>query len=87
MRRLSSATRTMKNSSRFELKMARNFTRSSSGTRRVLRLLEHAAVELEPGQLAIDEASAFIASALRAEGLATAGAVADAALADGERRR
>src|SRR5215467_1001070 len=32
MRRLSSATRTMKNSSRFELKMERNFTRSSSGT-------------------------------------------------------
>ncbi len=30
--RLSPATRTMKNSSRFELKMARNFTRSSSGT-------------------------------------------------------
>src|SRR5262244_18957 len=32
MRRFSSATRTMKNSSRFELKMERNFTRSSSGT-------------------------------------------------------
>ena len=32
MRRFSAATRTMKNSSRFELKMARNFTRSSRGT-------------------------------------------------------
>ena len=32
MRRFSHATRTMKNSSRFELKMARNFTRSSRGT-------------------------------------------------------
>src|SRR5690348_13229108 len=32
MRRLSVATRIMKNSSRLELKMARNFTRSSSGT-------------------------------------------------------
>src|SRR5215510_1420002 len=32
MRRFSVATRTMKDSSRFELKMARNFTRSSSGT-------------------------------------------------------
>src|SRR5215510_8013477 len=32
MRRFSVATRTMKNSSRFELKMERNFTRSSRGT-------------------------------------------------------
>src|SRR5262252_6746266 len=32
IRRFSSATRTMKNSSRFELKMERNFTRSSKGT-------------------------------------------------------
>src|SRR6266850_2211295 len=32
IRRLSVATRIMKNSSRFELKMDRNFTRSSSGT-------------------------------------------------------
>ena len=32
IRRFSSATLTMKNSSRFELKIARNFTRSSSGT-------------------------------------------------------
>src|SRR5215471_14488286 len=32
MRRLSSATRTMKNSSRLELKMERNLTRSSKGT-------------------------------------------------------
>src|SRR5262249_33140370 len=32
MRRFSVATRIMKNSSRFELKMARNFTRSSRGT-------------------------------------------------------
>src|SRR5437762_6474940 len=32
MRRFNSATRTMKNSSRFELKMERNFTRSRRGT-------------------------------------------------------
>ena len=34
--------------------MARNFTRSSSGCDRVARLREHALVELEPAQLAID---------------------------------
>jgi len=33
MRRLRPATRTMKNSSRFDEKIARNFARSSSGTR------------------------------------------------------
>ena len=48
------ATRTWKNSSRLDAKMERNFTRSSSGVRGSQRLVEHPAVELEPGQLAID---------------------------------
>ena len=34
--------------------MARNFTRSSSGCDGVERLVEHALVELEPAQLAVD---------------------------------
>ena len=33
--------------------MARNFTRSSSGSALVLGQLQHALVELEPGQLAV----------------------------------
>jgi hypothetical protein len=45
----------MKNSSRFELKMARNFTRSSRGDAGILGLFEDPAIELEPGELAIDE--------------------------------
>ncbi len=52
---LSPATRTMKNSSRFEATIARNFSRSTSGTVGVARLVEHALVELEPRQLAVDE--------------------------------
>ena len=49
------ATRTMKNSSRFDAAMAANLTRSSSGVVGVGRFLEHALVEREPGQLAVDE--------------------------------
>ena len=49
-------TRTWKNSSRFELKIARNFARSSSGSAGVLREREHARVEVEPRQLAVEVA-------------------------------
>ncbi len=45
--RFKPATRTMKNSSRFELTIARNFTRfEQGGTVQVERLLENAVVEL-----------------------------------------
>ena len=50
------ATRTWKNSSRFWLKMARNLARSSSGTAVVRGQGQHPRVEVEPGQLAVDEA-------------------------------
>ena len=49
-------TRTWKNSSRLELKIARNFARSSSGSDGVLGEREHASVEVEPGQLAVEVA-------------------------------
>ena len=55
IRRLRPATRTMKNSSRLEAKIARNRTRSSSGSVRVLGELEHPGVEVQPGQLAVEE--------------------------------
>ena len=48
------ATRTMKNSSRLLAAIARNFSRSSSGTSGVLGELEHALVELQPRQLAVE---------------------------------
>ena len=48
-------TRTSKNSSRFWLKMARNLARSSSGQVRVLGQGEHAVVEVEPRELAVEE--------------------------------
>ena len=48
IRRIRPATRTMKNSSRLLAKMARNRTRSSSGTVVVLGQLEHPLVEPEP---------------------------------------
>ena len=51
----SPATRTWKNSSRFDEKIAQNFTRSSSGSDVVRRELEDAGVELEVGELAIEE--------------------------------
>ena len=47
-------TRTMKNSSRLELKMARNLSRSRSGTLAILGLLQHPAIEFEPAQLAVE---------------------------------
>ena len=49
------ATRTSKNSSRLELKMQKNFTRSSRGVAGVQRLLQDAMVELQPAQFAVDE--------------------------------
>ena len=55
MRRLSPATRTMKNSSRLLAKMARKRARSSSGSVRVLGQLQHPLVELQPGDLAVEE--------------------------------
>ena len=58
--RLRSATRTMKNSSRFDAVIAANLTRSRSGTCRVGGLGEHPLVEGEPGQLAVDEAAASV---------------------------
>ena len=51
---ISPATRTWKNSSRFELTMARNFSRSSSGSSSREPLPQHAVVELQPAQLAVD---------------------------------
>ena len=56
IRRLSPATRTMKNSSRLLVKIARNRTRSSSGMLVVLGQLEHPLVEVQPRQLAVEEA-------------------------------
>ena len=47
------ATRTWKNSSRLLLKIARNLSRSSSGVAVVEGFVEDPAIELEPGQLAI----------------------------------
>ena len=60
------ATRTMKNSSRFELKIDRNFTRSSSGLDGVLGFFQHAGVELQPAQLAVDEVLGLVMAAVRA---------------------
>ena len=48
-------TRFMKNSSRLLSKMATNFSRSSRGLSGSSASCEHAGVELEPGQLAVDE--------------------------------
>ena len=50
----SPATRISKNSSRLVHEIVRNLTRSSSGTRVVLRLRQHAPVELEQRELAVD---------------------------------
>ena len=55
IRRIRPATRTMKNSSRLLAKMARNRTRSSSGTVGVLGQLEHPLVEPQPALLAVEE--------------------------------
>ena len=52
---MSHATRTRKNSSRFEPTMARNFSRSRSGKSAIEPFLQHAMVELQPTQFAVDE--------------------------------
>ena len=49
------ATRTMKNSSRLLAEIDRKRSLSSSGWLRVLGLLQHAAIEMQPGQLPVDE--------------------------------
>ena len=54
----SPATRTWKNSSSPSEKMARNFTRSSSGHALVVGQLEQPGPELEPRQLPVGEALA-----------------------------
>ena len=56
IRRLRPATRTMKNSSRLLAKIARKRVRSSSGQLLVLGERQHALVEAQPGQLAVEEA-------------------------------
>ena len=50
------ATRTMKNSSRLLAEIDRKRSRSSSGWLAFSRLLQHPAIEMQPGQLAVDEA-------------------------------
>ena len=59
IRRLSPATRTMKNSSRLLAKIARKRARSSSGTSGSAASCEHPLVELQPGDLAVEEAVAL----------------------------
>ena len=49
------ATRTSKNSSRFEEVMVKNFTRSRRGLAGFERLVQHALVEGQPAQLAAEE--------------------------------
>src|SRR5690349_19653881 len=52
--RLRRATRTMKNSSRLELKMAEKLHPLEQWNGFVLRFLEQAPIELKPGELTID---------------------------------
>ena len=66
MRRFRPATRTMKNSSRLLAKIARKFARSSTGRARILGEFEHALVERQPAQLAVEVA---VVGQLRVEGL------------------
>ena len=85
-RRLSAATRTMKNSSRFELKMARNFTRSSSGTLGSCASSSTRRLNSSHDSSRFTNALASISSRPRpAEGLAQQEPVADAARADQQR--
>ncbi len=51
----SAATRTMKNSSRFDAAMAANFNRSRRGVDRIACLRQDAFVEREPRLFAVDE--------------------------------
>ena len=60
------ATRTMKNSSRLVVKIARNFSALHQRQRLVLGELQHAIVEVEPRQLAVDVDRAASATAAAA---------------------
>ncbi len=51
------ATRTMKNSSRLLPEMDRKRSRSSRGWLAIARLFQHAQIEAQPGDLAVDEAA------------------------------
>ena len=51
---MSPATRTMKNSSRLEPRMERNFTRSSRGFVVILRLLQNPVLKGEQAQFTVD---------------------------------
>ena len=63
----------MKNSSRLLAEIDRNRTRSSSGWLRIGGLLEHPAVEVQPGQLAVDEALRAVRQARQPEPRSRAG--------------
>ena len=83
------ATRTWKNSSRLLAKMARKRTRSSSGLRSSSACVEDALVEVQPGELAVDEGHAGGARCAGATAAERAPAVVTVALmlAGGVRRR
>ena len=83
----SPATRTWKNSSRFWLKMARNLARSSSGTCGSLGQGQHPRVEVEPGQLAVQQAVSGSTCAARYRGRSDAPRAPDRVSDDGGRRR
>src|ERR1700704_3550124 len=84
-RRLSAATRTMKNSSRFELKMARNFTRSSRGTLGSCASSSTRRLKSSHDSSRLTNAFVFM-SASPVECFAQENAVAHAARADDERQ-
>src|SRR5688572_2676552 len=85
MRRFSVATRTMKNSSRFALKMARNFTRSSSGTLGSWASSSTRRLNSSHDSSRLTNMSGLMSGA-PVEGLAQENAVADPARADHERQ-
>ena len=63
----------MKNSSRFDATIAANLSALEQRRRRIRRLLEHALVEGQPRQLAVDEQAASGGSASRHDGDSRAG--------------
>src|SRR5512145_1257353 len=85
MRRFNAATRTMKNSSRFELKIARNFTRSSSGTLGSWASSSTRRLNSSHDSSRLMNAAAFM-SVTAAERLLQENAVADPARADHQRQ-
>ena len=68
------ATRTMKNSSRLLAEIDRKRTRSNSGWLAFCGFLEHAAIELQPRQFAVDKSFRADASSGLAEQAPDAGA-------------